>query len=149
MRTQPHVEQSMEIIDRMTARARRPLLAYSGGKDAVVVALLLLDAGVPFHAVCESSHYFPQMRADARMIARELGFPASVVSLLPFDFVDRHPHVIFTSDSSVAAWWMARRQQRTARMWAKKHGHDVVVFGRRLEENTVPGDLYETKTGLQ
>lgn len=137
------VEQSHERIRQALAQSSNPLLAYSGGKDALVVALLMREHGVTT-GVSEMSFYFQQQEADIISTAQRLGLDISWQYRFDDEWLRRHPQYLFSDDTKVRAQSFTR-QQGTVRQYAKKHDHDLVVFGRRTEENTVRSHLYETQ----
>lgn len=145
-----HVDESRRILDAMMAMGvRRPLLAFSGGKDSIVTALLMIQHGIEFECVNEEAFTFASMRAEVRTMARELGLCLTIRESLPPDFVKRHPEILFSSDSKIRGWTFAIRQQKTVKRFAAELAHDVSVFGRRTQENFVPAPLYRTNAGLQ
>lgn len=159
MRINPKVDSAFRVIEK--AMSHGPLLlAYSGGKDALAVALLLRDLG-PVLAICETSFYFARQLADVRARATELGLKVDYRCSLDVEWIRRHPHVIFSDDPKVRSWSFAARQQRTVRRAQAEFPRGqvgkpiseirshVAVFGRRREENAVRGPLYETAAGWQ
>lgn len=130
------------------ADARRPLLAFSGGKDAIVVAHLAGTLGVRT-AVCETSFYFARQRDDVEAMAGRLGLDCAFKSSLTDDWLRRHRRVIFSDDPRVRGWTFSARQQATVKRYARQGGHDLQIFGRRTEENSVRASIYRTAAGLQ
>lgn len=135
-----------EEIQSFLAQAKKPLIAYSGGKDGNVAAHLMYRHGV-FQCVCEMSFYFQQQKDDIRAFAEEQGFQVDLVEYRDWKWLANHPEFLFTDDAKQRSRAYAQRQQRTAKKYAKDHGHDAIVFGRRVQENSVKASKY-MKDGL-
>lgn len=132
--------------DRLGALAEvspRNLLAFSGGKDSIVMAHIAARVLGTGDAVCEVSFAFTQDVTDYCTIAKALGLRCRFAHRLSMDWLRRHQHLMF-ADLKAQGELYAKRQQATVRGHASKHGYTGVVFGRRREENTVPRWLYQT-----
>lgn len=134
---------SREIItEALAAHGERPLIAYSGGKDSVVIAHMLSAMGVT-EAVCEESFVFADQIASTRQVGRELGLSVTYVKGKGDDWLRKNNHIIFTSDSVARSKSFQVRHQRTIKRHAAQIGASVVFFGRRRDENSVKASLYE------
>ena len=141
------VEQAHNRIRNALLECENPTIAFSGGKDALVVAHLMAQHGVTDGA-CELSFYYQRQEDDIREQAARLGLNIHFYRRLTDDWLRRRNHIIFTDDSAARSASYAARQQKTVAVHAKTNGHDLVAFGRRTEENSVPRILYKNKTGL-
>jgi 3'-phosphoadenosine 5'-phosphosulfate sulfotransferase (PAPS reductase)/FAD synthetase len=148
MKLQPLIDQAVEIIGELQTVSVRPMLAYSGGKDSVVVAHIIKEAGLMNYikdAVCETSFYFEKQLEDIKVFSGQLGWNVTFKDSLGWDWLRRYPEVIFSNDPSIRGWSFAQRHQKTVADYARTHGNDAIIFGRRTEENTVPSHLYYRK----
>jgi 3'-phosphoadenosine 5'-phosphosulfate sulfotransferase (PAPS reductase)/FAD synthetase len=123
------------------------VLAYSGGKDALAVAFLLREAGVPFVGICETSFYFAKATADIKRTATEFE-DIRFFDSLDDDWLRRHPEFIFTDDGKLKAQTYLARQQTTVRRKARELGASIILWGRRNQENTVIAPVRRDKTGV-
>jgi 3'-phosphoadenosine 5'-phosphosulfate sulfotransferase (PAPS reductase)/FAD synthetase len=131
-------------IEMVLAGSRKPLLAYSGGKDALATAVMLERHGV-VPGVCETSFYYDAQDVDIRATANARNWDVTFVQTRDDAWLSKHPEYIFTNDSKLRGKSFAERQQRSVAMFADQHGHDLVVFGRRTQENSVPSMIYDRK----
>ena len=131
-------------IDSALATCSNPVLAFSGGKDSIVMAHLMALHGITIGA-CEVSHYYERQAADVQNIAANMGLTISWEKRRDDDWLRRNPQYLFAADSRIRLKWFAQRQHTTMRDYATENGHDMVVFGRRTQENTVPHMLYKTR----
>jgi predicted phosphoadenosine phosphosulfate sulfurtransferase len=142
------VSESKEILGRALALGERPLIAYSGGKDAIVMSHIAYSMGCK-DAVSEVSFYFAKQNADTQGIGAQIGLHCDYRYSLNIDWLRRHRDIIFSNDSKVKAWSYAVRQQATVKGYAKRHGYGLMVYGRRTQENCVPKDIYKNEAGWQ
>src|SRR5215207_6461997 len=70
------------------------VLAYSGGKDGLAVALLAKRLGI-FTGVCDESYYFTKQREDVRATAARLELNVAFREYLRLDYLVRHPEFVF------------------------------------------------------
>lgn len=133
--------ESHSAIESALARARNPLVAYSGGKDGLVVAHLMAEHGVT-KGVCELSFYYQRQVDDVVDTARRHGFDVSWERRRDDEWLRRHPEFIFADDVAIRSRSFALRHQGTVKHYGKRHGHDLLIFGRRSDHNTVPAMLY-------
>ena len=140
------VEQAHNRIRNALLECENPTIAFSGGKDSLVVAHLMAQHGVTDGA-CELSFYYQRQEDSIREQAARSGFNITFYRRLDDDWLRRRNHIIFTSDTAARAASFAARQQKTVAIHAKKNRHDLIAFGRRTEENSVPRHLYKNKAG--
>lgn len=140
--------ESIKTLKQALYKSGNPVVAYSGGKDAIVVAHMANKLGVK-NFVCETSFYFKQQLESIKSISEKLGLNVTYKCGLPKDWLKRNPKAIFSNDTKYRAYLYAIRQQKTVKRFAKEIGADLQIFGRRTEENSVPKSIYKTKSGLQ
>lgn len=139
--------QSLEILKKALSMAKNPLLAYSGGKDSIVVCHMSEKLGVR-KAVCETSFYFHKALESVLQIGQELKLDVTYKNSLDINWLKKNKTIIFSADTKKRSWSFAARQQRTVKKYAKHIKADLVIYGRRTEENHVKKHIYETKDGL-
>ena len=148
MKMRALIDSAEQILAELQNVAVRPMLAWSGGKDSLVVAHIIKEAGLmPYisDTVCETSFYFEKQLEDIKKTADSLGWNVTYKDSLGWDWIRKHPEVIFSNDSRIRGWSFAQRQQKTVADYARQHGNDAIIFGRRTQENTVPSSLYYKK----
>ena len=149
----------MSRIDLLTDAARmcvssaikgkaNPLVAFSGGKDAIVAGHIAKSVGVT-QFVCEESWYFRPQTNSIKQIAERLGFDVVYKNSLGIDWLRKNKRIIFSMDSALRGWSFLVRQQATVKRHAKQIGSECQIFGRRTQENSVPSTIYQTKDGTQ
>lgn len=142
-------DQIARAQDRIRSLARvspRSLIAFSGGKDSIVMAHLVRRTVSIEDAVCEVSFAFDRDIADYQRIAYMLGLRCEFVTGLDMAWLKRNQHLMF-ADLKAQGELYAKRQQATVKRHAQAGQYTGVLFGRRREENTVPRWLYQTKDG--
>lgn len=119
------------------------IIAWSGGKDSIVVAHLLQEFGIK-KALCEVSFCFPQDKVEYRKIGAHLGLDVTFSERLTDAWLKLHPQFIFPK-MKVGKQFYALRQQAAIKEAAK--GHTGYFTGRRTQENQVPAMAYTNKDG--
>ena len=122
------------------------LLAYSGGKDSIVVAHLAAQLGIK-DSICEISYCSPLQVSDFKKTAAQLGLSVTYKDSLSWEWLAKHPKWIHGSLKEAGGFY-SLRQQRTIKRHAIKEAYKGVIYGRRTEENTVRAPIYQTKDGL-
>lgn len=140
---------AVKTLERVRLHAKNPMIAYSGGKDSIAVGLIMELAGLKWPMICETSFYFTRAVQDIEALAQARGWDLRRVVSLDWGFVRAHPHIVFSDDSKVRGWTFSRRHQKSMKVYAATHGHDVQVFGRRTQENSVRAMIYNTSAGTQ
>lgn len=133
-------------IARFLEEHPRSFLAFSGGKDSIVVGHIMGKLGHT-DAMSETSFNFERQIGDFKRSSDQLGLDTEWRVSLSWEWLERNQHFILP-DRSLIQPWNAARQQRTVRVHAKERGYEGIIYGRRTEENTVPDVTYQTKEGL-
>lgn len=134
-------DEALRLLAQVKRSHARPLLAFSGGKDAIVTAHLAAQVGIR-DAVCEVSWYFERQLACVMASAESLGLHVTYTDTVPLRVLRAHPEMIFSNEPKVRGWTFSIRQQRAVKTHARRHGHDCQIFGRRLGENSVKAAYY-------
>lgn len=143
------VAEATSVLEEVKRRASRPLVAFSGGKDGLVVAHLAARLGI-VEAICEVSYTFQAQVDCAVRHGEAMGLDLTLSEILPYPgWLAQHPEHAFNKDRRLVDRRMEIRQRRAVKRHAKANGHDCCIFGRRTEENNVRALIYETKAGLQ
>lgn len=142
------VDATLASIEQVLAGYRNPLVGYSGGKDGLVVHHLV-NRVRPTPGYCEASFYFRQQVADIEATIDRLGFDVQVGHRLTYRWLADHSRFMFSDDNKLRQHDARLRQQTGVQLMARRGGHDLMVWGRRVETNTVPSVLYETRKGPQ
>lgn len=114
---------------------KRVMIATSGGKDSICVSELFKDAGVDairVHARYGMTSSWVQPECDYELDAG-----------MDWSDLKREPQYLFTPHRKLKHKMWARGHQRVLLTEAKKY--DLLVQGRRTEENAVRAKLYRHK----
>lgn len=144
------INNSIEII-RKASSLGKGVVAFSGGKDGLVAAILINKIIPNIEMVCETSFYFPKQLEDIKKTAKMLGFNVTYVCNLSDEWLMNHKtKLLFSSSAKVRQWSFNVRQQNTIKKFAIKTRAQVTYTGRRTQENSVPKEIYSTKkNGMQ
>jgi 3'-phosphoadenosine 5'-phosphosulfate sulfotransferase (PAPS reductase)/FAD synthetase len=143
------IDIAQQDIRNVLSKHQNPLIAYSGGKDAMVAAHLVSLIKNNVTAVCEISFYFEKQTLDIKRIANCLNFDVHYKNSLSDEWLLKNRHIIFSDLTKVRAWTFACRQQATVKRFCISNRNDLCIFGRRTQENSVKSKYYLTKTGAQ
>lgn len=123
-------------------------VAFSGGKDSIVVGHMAAKFCGVTSAIMDTSFYFTKDIPDYRIAGMRLGLHVQETELLNMRFIEENPQYIFMESKLLGSYY-AKRQQKAIRLFSKNTGKNYVVFGRRTEENTVHKPYYELKDGMK
>ena len=140
-RLQQLVAETLIDIESTLSNFINPLVAYSGGKDGNVV-MHLVNRIRPIKGVCETSFYFQRQKQDVEQTIANLNYDVEIKDSLDWAWLSKHQNIIFANDSKNRSKSFAMRQQAVVANHAHLHNHDVVIFGRRTQENNVKSKLY-------
>lgn len=144
------VEQSHNIIKKALYNSKKPLVAFSGGKDGLIVAHMLKTYVPDIKMICEISHTFKEVVEDIKKIAKQYNFNVEYKDSLNDQWLINHPEYIFASDTKIISKYCFARQQSTIKKYQKKGGYDCTFTGRTKFDNTVKAEIYNTKdNGIQ
>lgn len=140
-----------EATDRIARviKSHTPVVAFSGGKDALVVSALVQKLSPMAPMIGEISFLFPEVKEDIAEIANKLGYNATFWDSLSDQWLVRNRKVIFSNDNKVRMDSFFKRQQATIKKFSATFHNPVTITGRRRQENNVPDCIYKTKAGLQ
>jgi 3'-phosphoadenosine 5'-phosphosulfate sulfotransferase (PAPS reductase)/FAD synthetase len=119
-----------------------PLVAYSGGKDGNVV-MHLVNTMTKVKGVCEMSFYYEKQKQDIEDSAARLNYELEVKESLDWNWLSRHSRFVFAEDVKLRADRCRLRQQTSVKKQGLLNKSDIVIFGRRTQENSVKSKLYE------
>jgi len=123
------------------------MVAYSGGKDGLAAALLARDVGVGGLNVCELSFTFRRQEQDIRATAHRFGINVVYRHHLSLGWLAAHPQYLFTHDMKLNGALCHLRQQNSVESYARRHGIQVVITGRKTLGNSVRQAIDPRKNG--
>ena len=138
-----------EIIKYALSQSKKPFVAYSGGKDGLIVAHMVTQHQPKIKMVCETSHTFETIIQDIKSIAEHYNFNVEYLSSLTDEWLIKNPQFLFTSEGKHIKNYCSQRQQRTLKKFQKKGGYDLTFTGRTKYDNNVKAEIYDTKHKLQ
>lgn len=131
---------------------KKPLVAFSGGKDSVFLSELIrhhrdMDYAAVISEELEYSMHINFMKEYSKRVGINLIF---IETGFGFDWLDKHPEFILPTTSKIKSKIFKLVQQDHIRRYAEKNGYDCVIFGRRTADgNSIKAKLYTTKNGIQ
>ena len=150
MSIQEKIKHSHDIIQRALSISKKPFVAFSGGKDGLIVAHMLTQHDTNIKMVCEISHTFPAVLNDIKSITKQYNFQVEFVDSLDDLWLKKNSHFIFTHDTNIHKVFNSQRQQRTLKKFQKAGAYDCTFTGRTKHDNMVKAEIYTTKNhGLQ
>jgi len=131
----------MKVIADQLSSHERPLVAWSGGKDAsVVMDLVNRLMSVPAYNDC--GFMYERANADTQRTADERGWAVTYDHARSWQWLKAHDDMVFAEDSSLRSRFYSANQQRGVRLHAKATGTDLMFFGRRHQENSIKSPVY-------
>lgn len=130
-------------LEAMLGQSERPVGSWSGGKDAMVVCHLTerLQRGVPIY--CDTGFMYDRATAEAKATAHARGWNVTFGQAQTWGWLNANRDIVFAESSARRARFFTQNHQRGIRLHADRHDADLVLFGRRTQENTVPSKHYE------
>lgn len=141
------IEQATAMLRRESTAFQRGIIAFSSGKDSIVAADLVKRALNLTDAVCDNSFWFIRHQRDAQRVADQIGLRVQYVDRFGWKYLKDHPNWLFAPEKEQSAMYGAR-QQKTVKSFALANNYDAVIYGRRVQENTVKAESYRTGDGL-
>jgi 3'-phosphoadenosine 5'-phosphosulfate sulfotransferase (PAPS reductase)/FAD synthetase len=149
MTLQEKVNEVAGFLSDIPVSPSRCLIAYSGGKDSIVMAHLVSKYMGVKKAVADCSWWFDRHRADAERIADKMGLEVNYIDRFGDDYlINRQPGWLFPPQKVYSQIYSAR-QHKTCEGYSRRNDFKAVFFGRRTEENTVPKRAYNKGGILQ
>ena len=138
---------SLSVIDQLQEVSERNIIAFSGGKDSLVMTHLLRRAGYEIlDAVCETSFMFTDGLNHTKTMARRFGLQCEFRSQLSWEWLKKNPKWV-EPPMKIQGQLYSKRQQASVKHYSKINGFTGVLYGRRKDENNVPSELYQLKNG--
>ena len=136
-----------ETIYKFLEKSKKPVVAFSGGKDGYVATHIAYNLGINYQ-VCETSFTFKKQRDHIKEIGKKLNFNIHYKNSLSWDWLKKNRKIIFSNDTKLRGWSFAQRHQKTIHKFMKENDCDGVITGRRNDENSVKAPIYVNKHGL-
>mgnify|MGYP003679039813 CR=1 FL=1 len=139
------IDEANKVIFSLLQASSHNLIAYSGGKDCIVMTDLVRKQGIK-DAVCEMSFTFKMAQEDIKKSSKHFDLNLSYTNGMSWDFLRRNQEYcapVIKLQSKV----YTMRQQKSVKGFAKKNKYTGIVYGRRTEENTVRKPLYQLANG--
>lgn len=142
------IAESKAIIERFLELSKKPMIAFSGGKDSLVAAYLATQYGIKT-AFCEHSYCFDDDLEDYKRSAIWLGLNCAFNSEYDWDWLEKNQQFILPDTMKQQGEFYKIRHQKTIARFAKQNECDGILFGRRDQENSIKSELYMRKqTGV-
>jgi 3'-phosphoadenosine 5'-phosphosulfate sulfotransferase (PAPS reductase)/FAD synthetase len=138
-------QEALENI-KLYTRDKKAVIAFSGGKDSIVVASLASKCGI-LEAICETSFVFPRDGQDYIKASEHLGLNCTFRDSLDYQWLRDNPEHIFNAHKK-GLNLRYLRQQVTINKYSNEVGADVLITGRRDEENTCKSIYYTKSNGI-
>ncbi len=142
------IEEAVERVKR-TVAGKKAVYAWSGGKDSVVLQLVMERAGVKdcFFTTTRELQYtnfreWLKSNSPEGLEVIDQGYNLEWLSL--------HPRYLFAENTVIDAQWMALAQWKGQEEYHKKYRPDIIIVGRRIMDgnNCGPQGLYTNKKGI-
>jgi len=134
-------------IYKFLEKTKKPLVAFSGGKDGYVATHIAYNLGIN-DQICETSFTFKKQREHIFKISKKLNLNVTFKNSLSWEWLKKNKKIIFSNDSKLRSWSFAQRHQKTIHKFMKENNFDGVITGRRNDENSVKAPIYFNKHGL-
>lgn len=126
---------------------KRPLIAFSGGKDSIVLAHISKMFDLT-EAVRDNALSFYRVEDQViRNVVPALGIRVKHVDRLGRSFPFNRRDYLFPDTAGQAKFYRLA-QVATVKHHAMRRQHDGVLYGRRRQENVVRAPIYQTVDGL-
>jgi 3'-phosphoadenosine 5'-phosphosulfate sulfotransferase (PAPS reductase)/FAD synthetase len=139
------IDSSLRIIEKALMHGSA-VVAYSGGKDAIVTSLLCQQLGVN-DGICELSFCFTRQEIDIKKQAAALGFNIHYRKILDMAWLAKHPQFVFNNDVKHINSLCQVRQRNSCERYAFRQGYKVVFTGRKNKGNCIKDAIYERSNG--
>lgn len=141
-----HVKAKVAEISSLTA-GKNCAIAWSGGKDSLVVERLANMAGIKKGVFAHTSVEYPAfMQWVAEHKAKEI---EAINSGHSIEWIKKHPQFLFPKTTALHSRWYGIVQQATVRKYYKQNNLDLILYGRRKADgNFVPEPIYTNGKGV-
>ena len=149
-----HIDISVKVeiaINRIASVKRRyPYMeiAFSGGKDSIVVAHLAREHHGINTGVMDTSLYFERDLDDYRLAGKQLGIDLDITNQLDWNWITINPEFIFMPKKLLGRYYGLRQQKSIRKHWLA-HDKPCLLLGRRTEENSVSGAFSSRSDGMK
>lgn len=149
MSIEAKTKEVVEYLSDLPINPEKCLIAYSGGKDSIVVAHIVSKYIGIKDAVADCSWWFDRHRDDSQRIASKMGLNVAYIDRFGDEYLlHKHPDWLFPPQKVYPTIYSAR-QHKTCDSYSRKNDYKAVFFGRRTQENTVPKRAYMKRGILQ
>lgn len=140
------VQAKVREIKRAT-QGKKCAIAWSGGKDSLVVERLANMAGISRGVFVHTDVEYPEfMRWVAKHKARDI---QAVNSGHDIQWIKEHPQFLFPKTTALHSRWYGMVQQANVRRYYKQNNLDLILYGRRRADgNHVPQPIYTNGKGI-
>jgi 3'-phosphoadenosine 5'-phosphosulfate sulfotransferase (PAPS reductase)/FAD synthetase len=140
---------ALERAEEVLGAYSNPLVGYSGGKDALVAHHLVNRVRPGIAGYYEASFHPGPQRADIERTIDRLGFNVTIGESFPYRWLARRPSHLFADDLAIRAKDCSSRHQAAVKKAVRDGRHDLTIWGRRIDHNSVPSVCYTTREGPQ
>lgn len=127
-------------------------LAFSGGKDSIVVAYLAKVYFGVDKGLCEQSFCFPNDKYEFKQMGEVLGLDITFSEILTDEWLIHNPHFIFCNQKLGSKFYLLRQQTAVREYSEGNNKHNTrfkaILTGRRNQENSIRKDFYTRKNGI-
>lgn len=132
-----------------TVKGKKAAIAWSGGKDSIVLADICRRAGIKDSMIALSGLEYPAFETWVTENAPE--GCAIVRTKQDLQWLAKHPHMIFPQDATTAAHWFSIVQHAAQRAYFRENNLDILLLGRRKADGNYVGrgtNIYSDAKGI-
>lgn len=139
------VKDALSTIKEFLSLSKKNVIAFSGGKDSIVLTHLCSTFGIR-DAITETAFMFPKSLMETKATAEFFGLNVIYNEGLTWDWLKKHPEFC-APVMKLQPKLYSIRQQKTVKTLSRKNKYTGVLYGRRLQENTVKAKIYTLANG--
>lgn len=121
-------------------------IAFSGGKDSIVVAHIAAQMGIR-KAIVDRTFYFTKQHNDITRYAEELGLECVFPETITWKHLLANEEMYFPQRADKKYLSVSMRQWKSIPKGAKELGSKTLLYGRRLGENNASSDFMVGRNG--